>query len=852
MVRKKAHPQKPPPKTTPKPPIRTAPPPRGAFPIVGVGASAGGLQAFLQLIEAIPADPGIAILFVLHTDGRDSHSLREVLARKSKLAVEIAAEGMPIAVNQLYVPPAGSYLLVDAGRIRLQSLRDGEHGLAIDACLHSLAKDQGSRAIAVVLSGMASDGALGARAVKSEGGITFAQDDSAESIEMPHNAVAAGGIDFVLAPREIAGELVRIAGHSFMSSEKKARFPDRDLQRVFDILHTTHDVDFTHYKPSTIERRIRRRMAMQRQESLDGYIGKLRDSPAEIEQLYNDILIRVTGFFRDPRVFEILQRDIVPMLLEQRNGSDPVRIWVPGCATGEEAYSLAMCFLEMTAAHPCPVQIFGTDISESAVERARSGHYPPDVAAEVSAERLTRFFTPTRDGYRVSKAVRDCCIFARQNVTKDPPFSRLDLISCRNLMIYLGTVLQRKVMSLFHYALRPDGVLILGSSETIGNFSELFNVVDRKNKIYSKKASPGAMPFALQPAPHREPPERPRLSDDSVSYAGVFHEADRLLLSRYTPPGVLINDEMEIVQFRGRTSAFLEPAPGAATFNLLKMAREGLAAELRTAIHAARKSGIPARRDGVSIGGDGVHNAVNVEVLPFLTASGDYFFMVLFEEVIEQTKGKGRRKKAPEPPSRPAQRLKRELEATREYLQSIIEEQEAMNEELRSANDESQSSNEELQSTNEELETAKEELQSSNEELTTLNEELENRYTELSEVNNDLLNLLTSVEIPIVMLDGEMRIRRFNPGAQRALNLIGGDMGRSIRDLKSTLLVEDIDARIQQVVDTLEVCEMQVQHRNGQWYSMRIRPYKTTENKIEGVVLILVDIDEESGSPKRR
>jgi two-component system CheB/CheR fusion protein len=817
------------------------------FPIVGVGASAGGLKAFLRFLGGLPSTPGVAIIFVLHQEKHES-ALVEVVGRATGMPVEPVADGVVVQPDHVYVGVADRDVIMNGGRLAVYPPRTG-HGMPIDAFFHSLADDQGSRAIGVLLSGAGSDGMLGAKAIKAEAGITFAQDDSAEFAQMPQAAIAQEAIDFVLAPEAIAREIVRIAHHAHVTGTG-ARMPERDLLSVFAMLHELHDVDFTNYKPTTIERRIRRRMAVHKVDDIGEYVRLLRNNPREVESLYNDLLIRVTGFFRDPDVFTTFARDILPDLVRDRDAENPVRIWVPGCATGEEVYSLAILLLEaMAGSDSCPIQIFGTDISDEAVDRARLGIYPENIAGEVSEERLRRFFTKGNGTYRVTKAVRECCVFARQNVTRDPPFSRLDLVSCRNVMIYLGNALQRKVMSIFHYALRSEGYLLLGSSETIGNFGELFSVVDRKHKIYQKKISMKRpkVDFEAPVPPARV--ERPRLPEDSVSAANVFREADRLMLQRFSPPGVLINENLEILQFRGRTSHFLEPPAGAASFNILKMAREGLLSELRAAIHTAGKKEAPVRREGLHVRTNGGMAVVNIEVVPFITAAKERYQIILFEElepVVEEKKpGRGRKASLAadvESDTRQAGRLKRELEATREYLQSIIEEQEAMNEELRSANEEIQSSNEELQSTNEELETAKEELQSSNEELTTLNEELETRNQELADANNDLVNLLASVDLPIVMLDSNLRIRRFNPGAQRTLNLIASDVGRSIDDLKTTLILDDLGKLVADVIENLEVRELQVQDRRGQWYSMRIRPYKTTDHKIDGAVLVLIDL----------
>jgi two-component system CheB/CheR fusion protein len=817
------------------------------FPIVGVGASAGGIEALTEFLRGLGPEPGVATIIVQHQEKKHVSQLTEVLARATSLPVTTIDGAKEITVNHVYVAPAEGQLMLSGGKLEL--VPNG--GPPIDRFLRSLAEDQGSRAIGVILSGAASDGTLGVKAIKADGGITFAQDGTAKFDEMPRSAIASGAVDLVLPASEIAREIVRIAHTTFtdLGGRVAPSLPESDLRQVFEMLRKTHEVDFTHYKPTTVERRIRRRMVLHKLDNLADYIQVLRDDPTEIDHLYSDILIRVTGFFRDPAVFAALQRDIVPRLLANRSADDPVRVWVPGCATGEEAYSIAMAFSEVGShgGFSSPIQIFGTDIAEASVEYARLGVYPENIVAEVSPERLRRFFTKTEGGYRISKSIRDCCVFARQNVTKDPPLSKLDLISCRNVMIYLGSVLQRRALTVFHYALRPRGYLLLGSSETVGNFSDLFAVVDRKHKFYQKKGTSKrpAGPFEA-PSPREEPEARPY--EGAATHAtNVFRDADRILMARFAPAGVLINENLDIVQFRGRTSTFLEPAPGTASFNVLKMAREGLLAELRAAINTARRTDEPVRRERVRVWADGHVILVNIEAIPF-SSNKERYQLILFEENAPERKRGLRRKKATKEKAEPApprsSRLKRELDATRDYLQSIIEEQEAMNEELRSANEEIQSSNEELQSTNEELETAKEELQSSNEELTTLNEELENRNQELADVDNDLLNLLASVDIPIVMLDSQLRIRQFNLYAQRVLNLIPTDVGRPIADMNMNLEVKNLSAMVADVVDNLEVQEMEVRDRDGHRFLLRIRPYKTMDNKIDGAVLVLIDIEE--------
>ena len=820
------------------------------FPIVGVGASAGGIEAATALLQSLPEQPGFAVVIVQHQERKRAGGLPQVLSRVTSLPVIEARDGEAVRPNHVYISPPFADVTITGGVLHL-GMPQTRAAMPIDLFFENLAEDQGSRAIGVILSGTASDGTLGAKAIKAEGGITFAQDESARFDGMPRAAIAAGSIDFVLPPDKIADELVRIAQHAYVSGGAdgaSGRLSTADLTKIFTLLNASHDVDFTHYKPATLERRVRRRMVVHRAETINEYLDYIRENPKELELLYSDMLIRVTGFFRDPEVFEMLKSEIIPELVARREANAPLRVWVPGCATGEEVYSLAIAFLEVTG--DCPVQIFGTDISEAAIDRARSGVYPESAVTDVSAERLRNFFTPLDGGVRVTQRVRDCTVFARQDLTKDPPFSKLNMISCRNVLIYLGAVLQRRIMSIFHYALRNDGILLLGSSEAMNSYGDLFEVVDRRFKLYRKRPvvnqrlSAASFVTRVPRTQHLVPQF---IDAEAVTATGVLREADRVLLSRFCPPGVIINENLEIVQFRGRTSPYLEPAPGTATFNLLKMAREGLLAEVHTAVNTARRKEIPVRRAGVRVKTNDHTIVIDLEVIPFVAGGSDRYYAVVFEPAPLPLPGrpsKAKAKGAGNEEKQDVTRLRRELEATRDYLQSIIEEQEAMNEELRSANEEIQSSNEELQSTNEELETAKEELQSSNEELITLNEELENRNDELALVNSDLSNLLTSIEVGVVMLDANMRIRRANTAAQRLLGLLPTDVGRPVTDMKTTLMIEQLEQMIASVIDNLEVRETTVQDRGGRWYSLRIRPYKTLDNKIDGAVLVIIDVDQ--------
>src|SRR5438067_708439 len=606
---------------------------RSIFPIVGVGASAGGIEAVSLMLQNLPERPGIAVVVVQHQEPKRISGIPQVLSRVTSLPVSEAADGEEVLVDHVYVAPPQADLTVAGGVLHLGA-PETRATLPIDLFFESLAEDQGSRAIGVVLSGAASDGARGTKVIKSEGGITFAQDESARFDSMPRAAIGAGSIDFVLPPDKIAKELVRIAHHSYVAGGADGaggRIPPGEMAKIFALLHASHHVDFTHYKPATLERRVRRRMVVHHAESVGEYLDYIREDPKEIELLYSDILIRVTGFFRDPEVYETLKNDILPELLRRRDADDtPLRIWVPGCATGEEVYSLAIAALEVVG--KCPVQIFGTDISDTAIDRARSGIYPESAVADVSPERLRRFFTRLDGGVRVAQAVRDCCIFARQDLTKDPPFSKLDMISCRNVLIYLGAVLQRRIMSIFHYALRTDGILLLGSSEATSSYGDLFAVVDRKHKIYRKRPllTPRLAVDLALPVPRTPRAPAYVVEGEAVTATAILREADRVLLARFCPPGVVINDNLEIVQLRGRTSPYLEPAPGTATFNLLKMAREGLLAEIRTAIHTARQKEMPVRRSRVRVKTNDHIVVVDVEVIPF-AAGSDRYYVVIFE-----------------------------------------------------------------------------------------------------------------------------------------------------------------------------------------------------------------------------
>jgi two-component system CheB/CheR fusion protein len=831
------------------------------FPIVGIGASAGGLEAFSELLHAVPADTGMAFVLVQHLDPSHGSMLTEIMARATAMPVSEVRGETDVLPNQVYVGPPGMDLTIDRGVLKIAPRTEtrGQHR-SIDHFLRSLAADQAHQAIGVILSGSATDGTLGLQEIKAEGGITFAQDDTAKHDSMPRSAIAAGCVDFVLSPKRIGQELARIARHPYVAPEAST-VPAAEISSlapVLEILNRTLGVDFSHYKHNTLYRRVTRRMVLHKKDELQDYVRLLEESPGEVEALYQDVLINVTSFFRNPEAFDVLRSNVFPRLTKDRSRHEPVRIWVLGCSTGEEAYSIAIAFSEFCtdAARQIPLQIFATDLNGTSIEKARAGIYAKNIAHDVSPERLRRFFSEVDGSYSVRKSIRDMCVFARHNVLSEPPFSRMDLITCRNLLIYLDGEVQQRVVPILHYALQPSGFLWLGTSETIGSYRDLFEVEDVKHKVYAKK--PGMSRVVLggfsrghsltfvagaKPAPPRE--QLPTGIDS-------LKEAERILLAKYAPPSILINGDMDILQFRGDTGLYLTPAPGRASLNLLKMLREGLMVAVRGAVQKAKRKEVPVREPNLRVKSNGGYRELDVEVIPVKGSSvHEGCFLILFEERLTPSTKHTAIVEGPAPrdvaleveTEREDLRLKQELAATREYLQSVIEQQEAANEELQSANEEVQSANEELQSINEELETSKEEIQSSNEELATVNEELHNRNVELSQTNNDLINLLSSVQMAIVMLGPDLRIRRFTPMAERMMNLIPADVGRPIKDLNMQVEIEDLEHLLEEVIDTVSVKEYEVRDKQGRWYSLRLRPYRTADNKIDGAVIVLFDVD---------
>lgn len=830
--------------------------------VVGVGGSAGGLEAFKDLLGALPADLGMAFVFMQHLDPKAASNLAEILSRYTKMPVVTVEDDMSIEPNHVYVMPPNTTVTVAADILKLGP-RSSERGIPmpIDRFLRSLAEVKREYAVAIVLSGLGSDGALGIKAVNSEGGLTFAQDqNSAQYPSMPAHAAATGCIDFVLPPNKIAAELVKLSRHPLMAHSRKNQKHDflpegqTHLEKIFYLLRKRCGVDFSNYKQTTIRRRIQRRMVLNKMKSWDEYETYLRRNPPEAEALFNDILIRVTSFFRDPKAFEFLKDKVFPDLMKKRSADEPIRIWTVGCATGEEAYSLIITLLEFLGdtANNSEIQVFATDISEKAIEKAREGSFPENIVANVSPERLRRFFVKSDSGYQIRKNIRDKCVFAIHNVIKDPPFSRQDLICCRNLLIYLEPILQKKVIPALHYALKPNGFLMLGASETVGEFNAYFSILDKKLKLYSKRAD--RTPHFFEPFQHTSEGVKPITGKGTKIEPGItgdreiLRKADLLIANRLAPPCVVLNGNLNILQVRGDTSHFLVTPPGVPSFNLIKMARPELRAPLRSLINSVKKSNSNESRDGISvkINGDTVSFRIEVLTLGAQPSTREHF-VVAFTESPLPTESKPRtiNKAAPnilKEKDGEIKRLKQELFESTEHLQSTVEAYESSNEELKSSSEEILSSNEELQSTNEELQTAKEEIQSTNEELSTLNEELENRNFELSQANDDLNNLLISTRIPVVMLGKDLHIRRFTPKAQGLLNLIPTDVGRPISNINSTVNIPKLSEVVTEVIESMAPREEDVQDKDGNWYSMQVRPYRTSDDKIDGAVVTFVDV----------
>jgi len=756
------------------------------FPVVGIGASAGGLEAVKSFLKALPAKPGMAFVFVQHLSPNHISILPEILQKVAPFPVQQITDNVHLEPNHLYIIPQNKVLTTSDGVLQLAPLdRNNKKGNTIDLFFSSLGHVHQSYAIGVVLSGALSDGTLGLQVIKSHGGLTFAQDEGSAAYDsMPKSAINAGVVDFVLPPEKIAEQLV-VINHPFHSDyskeEKSEEIPQQDedvFKQILTVLRVRKSVDFSYYKKSTLKRRIIRRMALGKIEKPVDYLSFLRENKAEQDALYNDMLISVTTFFRDPQSFELLSGIIFPAIIDKKTGDESLRVWIAGCATGEEAYSMAICLQELLGdkASAIKIQIFATDISEIAIAKARTGIYRPAEVEGMSPSRLQQFFTKLDGSYQVSKSIRDICVFAQHNLLKDPPFSKIDLVSCRNVLIYLEPVLQKRALTTFHYSLNEYGCLMLGKSETIGSNTDIFTPYNSTEKIYLRKGPPGGGRFMNVASYGKE--KSFREIDKSVqnesSEKDIYKLADEVALANLMPPSVLVNEKLDIVQFRGPTELWLVPPSGRPSFNILKMAREGLAFELRNILHLAQKTKRPATKSAVFFKVNDLQHYVNIQAVPMKDTSEPYF-LVVFQNVstigTHYAENKGTSENISHNQSEERiEQLEKELSQARTDMRAITEEQETANEELQSANEELLSGSEELQSLNEELETSKEELQSTNEEIMIVNKELLDRNEQLNNARQYTEGIVSTIRDPLIILDGQLRVKRATEGFYSKFN----------------------------------------------------------------------------------
>ena len=825
------------------------------FPIVGLGASAGGLEAFEQFFRSVPPDSGMAFVLVSHLDPSHASILTEILQRTTTMPVVEAQDQMAVAPNGVYVIPPNRDMAIFHGVLQL-SVPEQPRGqrMPIDAFLRSLADDQGENAIGVILSGTGTDGTLGLRAILGAGGVSLVQEPATAKYDgMPASAIQAGYATHVL-PVEKMPEVLLAGIHTLAVRQEEPPAPAAvsGMNRILMLLRSGTGHDFSLYKKSTIGRRIERRMSQHNIENTEIYARYLKEHPAEVHTLFKELLINVTSFFRDAEAFAALKQDILPLLFEGKPEGYVFRLWVAGCASGEEAYSIAMLLREFMdeKRQEFKIQIYATDLDEDAITVARAGIYPPNIAQDVHPERLRRFFVKDEAGYRVKKDIREMVVFATQNIIKDPPFTRLDLLSCRNLMIYLEPELQKRLIPAFHYALKPGGVLFLSPSESIGNHLELFTAINRKWKFYRATGTIASTRAVMSGGllwtrdTNTKGPDEVTKKIKETNFAELTRRA---LLQSYAPASVVTDLKGNILFVHGDTGKYLRPAPGQATLNVVDMAREGLQLELRAALNSASQD-TPTLSREISVKNNGDFQAVSfsVRLLPAADTS-EKLLLVSFQDVVHPAPGQPGRGKGVAPGQgelRRVEELERELAYSRENLQATIEEQQASNEELKSTNEELQSTNEELQSTNEELETSKEELQSVNEELITVNAELQAKIEQLAGMQNDMKNLLDNINTGTIFLDEFLNIKRFTREAAQVYRLVASDLGRPLGDIKSNIEDEDLLADAQAVLDTLVPREREVRTVGGAAYLARIQPYRTLDNVIEGVVLTFADISQ--------
>jgi two-component system, chemotaxis family, CheB/CheR fusion protein len=830
------------------------------FLYVGLGASAGGLDAFEKFLSNIPEKSGMAFIIVQHMDPNHKSGLVNILARFTKLKVQEIKDGLQVQPDNVYIIPPNKDIGMLEGKLQLMEPIE-PHGLRmpINYFFTSLAQDQEDKSVGIIFSGFGSDGSIGLNAIKANGGLCIAQDPStAGSDSMPNNAINTGHVDLVLAPEDMPEKLLTYK-NSTNKIIKKILTPEDEttqtLMKIFILIRKKTGHDFSQYKKSTITRRIGRRMNIHQIEEISQYLRYLQENPNEIDQLYNEFLINVTNFFRDKEAFKSLKQIVLKNIIKEKSDLDTLRVWVPGCSSGEEVYSIAIIIhelLEETNKH-LDVQIFGTDPDENSIKTARSGTYSDIIAKDISKKRLNKFFYKNENLYTIKNNIRDTAVFANHNVLKDPPFTNLDIISCRNLLIYLETEAQEKVFSKFNYALKKDGILFLGPSESIGEFLDSFSVIDKKWKLY-KSIKPNGLVF--QGKNHLFPIEKNsstywdyqfdrKKPEDREAGLNITTIAEKNMINIFTPPSAIINDEAEILYIHGRLGKFLEPSPGKANMNILEMARNGLKLGMRSAVQNAISNNKEAIFESLKVIDEfGKDHVVKLIVRPLNEPqTTKKLYLVSFEQASIQKERDDQIKL--DPLTKSSERistLETKLKITTQQLNNTIEEMTTSNEELKSANEELQSMNEESQSTNEELETSKEELQSINEELTTVNTELQLKIDELSMVNDDLTNLFNSTEIATIFVDNDINIRRFTEQATKLIKLIGSDVGRPLSDIVSRINYPDLVKDIQQVIEKVAFIEKEINTAEGEWYKIRIMPYKTSQNVIDGATITFINI----------
>ncbi|KHE91807.1 MAG: PAS domain-containing protein [Candidatus Scalindua rubra] len=824
------------------------------FPVVGIGASAGGLEALEGFFSNLPDQANISIVIIQHLAPKYKSIMGSLLKKYTGMKIFEIEDGLKVEPGSVYLNPPDKDVAMINGEFQLiEPLEARAVRLPIDFFFRSLSEDLGKMSICIVLSGTGTDGTLGLKAIKGEGGMAMAQDEGqAKYDSMPRSAINTGLVDYILPVEQMPKQIIKYVKHPYIDKDEASGTTEQkyqnDITKILIQVRSKTGQDFSQYKQNTIRRRIERRMAVHQIDKISHYLDYVRENPLEVTALYKDLLIGVTNFFRDPDAFDILEKEIISEIVKTKKG-DNIRVWIPGCATGEEAYSIAIIFAEMIekSQKHFNIQIFGTDINEDAIEYARAAIYPGSIAADISRERLKRFFVKEDSTYKVKKHVREMLVFATQSLIKDPPFSKLDLVSCRNVLIYMDTVLQKKVLPMFHYTLNKDGYLFLGTSETIGEYSDLFSTINSKWKIYKRLGATVdkvlRYPVTKEVETSGELPAVQARKD--LKEANIYQMAEREILNQYAPPFVLINDKREILYVNGKIHKYLLTPVGVPVFNILKMAHEDLRYKLTTILHKLGRKRETVVSRGLKVRDNGNFLTVDLTVKPFSSGGeAEEMIMVIFEEKEAPEKAVKRKTTSGKSRKEDSQitNLRQELKFAKEYLQATIEELETSNEELKSANEEMQSTNEELQSTNEELETSKEEQQSTNEELETVNSELQNKVTELSRANNDLNNLLASTDIATIFLDTRLSIVRFTPSLTKLFNVLPSDTNRPLRDITAKFNSDTLYQDAETVLNTLVQAEQEIRTNDGRCYSVRILPYRTVENMIDGVVITFADV----------